>query len=97
MQLEEIIRRLRLLQPDLAGKFGVSRMWIFGSRARGDNRSDSDLDVLVEFGRRGISLFGFAGLELAIEDELGITTQLVEKEALRSDFAATALREAVAV
>jgi hypothetical protein len=97
VQLDEIIQRLRLLQPALADRFGVSQLWIFGSRARGDNQLDSDLDVLVEFDRRGITLFGFAGLELAIEDVLGIPTQLVERGALRADFAVAVLRDAVAV
>lgn len=35
----------RLLSAWAAGKPTIRRLWVFGSRARGDHRSDSDLDV----------------------------------------------------
>ena len=69
--------------PHLREKYGVGRLWIVGSRARGDHRSDSDLDLMVEFERRGISLFGFAGLALEVEDALGIAVDLVEEGAAK--------------
>lgn len=34
---------------ELAKKFGVTNVRVFGSRARGDATSDSDLDLLVEY------------------------------------------------
>ncbi len=69
--------------PSLRKKNGVGKLWIVGSRARGDHRSDSDLDLMVEFERRGISLFGFAGLELEIGDVLGIPVDLIEEGAAK--------------
>ena len=83
--------------PDLATRYGVGRLWIFGSRVSGADRASSDLDLLVEFDRRGISLFGFSELELLLESRLGLTVDLVEREALRPDFRAQVLSSAVLV
>ncbi len=46
--LEEIIRLLQEAKPELAARFGVQRLAVFGSCARGDQREESDIDVLVE-------------------------------------------------
>ena len=75
---ETLTLALRRMLPNLRDKYGVGRLWIVGSGARGDHRPDSDLDLMVEFERRGISLFGFAGQEIEIEDALGIRVDLVE-------------------
>ena len=75
--------RLHAMIPGLRERYGVGRLWIVGSRARGDHRPDSDLDLMVEFERRGITLFEFAGLEIEIEDALGIDVDLVEEGAAK--------------
>jgi hypothetical protein len=40
---------LNLVQPDLCANFGVKRIGIFGSFARGEEKRTRDVDVLVEF------------------------------------------------
>ncbi len=47
MNGQEIIARLRENEPALRAR-GVSHAALFGSRARGDNRPDSDIDIMVE-------------------------------------------------
>jgi uncharacterized protein len=83
--------------PSLRSEFGVSRLWIVGSRARGDHRADSDLDLMVRFERRGISLLGFCRLEQKLTDSLGLTVDLVEEGAMSPRVAETLASDAVQV
>ncbi len=97
MDLKEIQARLRAMLPDLRQSYGVGQLWVFGSRARNSARNDSDLDLLVEFERREISLFRFVGLEQEIGDRLGLKVDLVERSALRPELAPSILSDAVSV
>jgi predicted nucleotidyltransferase len=47
-------------------RFGVKRASLFGSLARGEDREDSDIDILVEF-EAGKSLLDLAGLKIELE------------------------------
>jgi len=55
---------------------------IFGSYARGEQQSDSDLDVLVAF-EQPVSLFDLVRLENELTDELGVEVDLVTKDSLK--------------
>lgn len=61
---------------------GVEYAALFGSRARGDHRPDSDLDVLVRFKRDDKSLFDLAHLQNVLSDEFGIKVDLVTEGAM---------------
>lgn len=43
-----ILRQIREFQPELQKRFGVTRIGVFGSFARGEEDAESDLDILVE-------------------------------------------------
>jgi hypothetical protein len=60
---------------------GVTRSSLFGSCVRGENREDSDIDMLVDF-PRGKGLFEFVGLQFQLEDALKKKVDLVEYESL---------------
>jgi hypothetical protein len=92
--LARIKERLVDMLPELRRKYGVGRLWVFGSRARGQEVAGSDLDLLVEFERRGISLFGFVGLEQEIGDRLGMKVDLVGLSALRPEIRSNVVAEA---
>lgn len=56
--------------------FGVRHASLFGSYARGDQRPESDIDLLVDL-PSGASLFDVSRLGLALEDFLGRPVDLV--------------------
>lgn len=92
--LDDILTELRSLQPTLRHRYPVRSMGVFGSYARGEQHEGSDLDLLVELGD-GVDLIGFAGLQIELSDALGMSVDLVEREALRPRLAEAVLAELV--
>lgn len=79
---EEIILVLRRLSPKLRA-LGISGLAIFGSRARGDQRQESNLDVLVEVPTtRKFSALDLVGVSHVISDELGIPANMFMRRSL---------------
>ena len=79
-----------------AKRFGASEVRIFGSVARGTAQDGSDVDVLVRM-ERGRSLLDLVGLELALEDELGVRIDVVTEDSLHPMLRSTILEEARAL
>ncbi len=69
MTREEIIRFLTAHKSELEDRFGVIKIGLFGSYARGDAREDSDIDVAVELAKENIADRYF-GLLHYLEDNL---------------------------
>jgi uncharacterized protein len=62
---------------------GVKSLFLFGSRARGDERQSSDFDLLVEFSDGSqISYLDFLKMKSELEAILGHKVDLVESASL---------------
>ena len=93
LRREEILKALRESR-ELLDNFGVSRLSLFGSFARDEGREDSDVDLLVEFGRP-IGLFHFVRLQRELGERLGRRVELVTPAALKPQLRNRNLGEAV--
>ena len=96
MHREEAIAALRGYLPVLRRDFGVRRIALFGSTARGEARADSDLDLLVDF-EKDPTFLSFMGLKAFLEDQLGRKIDLVTSDALKPRMRPIVEREAVDV
>lgn len=74
--------------------YGIFHASIFGSYARGEQKSSSDLDLLIE-PPPGATLFDLARLELALEDALGRHVDLVTLNELHPTIREQVMRERV--
>jgi uncharacterized protein len=78
---EDIRSDLRELLPALKKQYGVRELAVFGSWARGEQRQDSDIDLLVDFDRP--IGFEIVALKDEIEAHLGLEVDLVMRGSLR--------------
>jgi hypothetical protein len=91
---DKALARLREALPALREEFGVVRIGLFGSIARGESRPDSDADVLVDL-ERPISYFALQRLEDAVSERLGCHVDLHTRAGLRDYVRASAERDLI--
>jgi uncharacterized protein len=90
------VRRRRREIIAAAAARGVTGLRVFGSVARGEDRPDSDVDLLAEL-PPGMSLFGLARLQAELEAILGTRVDLVPSTDLKPDARSRAERDLVAL
>jgi len=96
MELEQILRVLHSNAQELR-KFGVRRLWLFGSYVRGEAGKNSDLDVLVEFEPGKKTFDNYMELKFFLEEVLGVEVDLITVEALKPRVKKYIWSEAVSV
>lgn len=96
--LEQIKNALTNHKHYLQQKYKVKEIGIFGSYVRGEQKSKSDVDLLVEFDEpSNLTLLDFIGLENYLSEVLGVKVDLVEKHALKPRIGKHVLEEVVNV
>lgn len=76
---------VRLHRPSilkLARQHGLRNIQVFGSRARGDARPDSDLDLLYDLAP-GRTLFDMIGFKQDLEELIGLQVDMASREGLK--------------
>lgn len=80
----------------IAGRFPVANPRVFGSVLHGDDAEGSDLDLLVD-ALPGTTLFDLGGLQVELEDLLGVPVDLLTPGDLPPKFRGVVLAEALPV
>jgi len=95
MNREQVIAALRGHEKELRAA-GVTRISLFGSTARGEQRPDSDVDLLAVFdSSRRLSLLDVVGIERQISEVLGRPVELIEEGTLKPRVQRSVTAEAV--
>jgi uncharacterized protein with HEPN domain/predicted nucleotidyltransferase len=81
--LAAMVRTLRAHMPELSERYGVRSLGIFGSYLRGDQKSRSDLDVLVEFDEHMGTYKNWVALESELTETFGVKVDVVPNENLK--------------
>lgn len=79
---------------DVLRRHGVTNPEIFGSTARGDDREDSDLDLIVDFAP-GTDLIDMVNIKAELEAILGTPVDLIPRDGLKERVRAAAARDLV--
>ena len=85
MNRQRTLELLSRSKPELQARFGVTRLALFGSTARGTATSGRDVDVLVAFDGPATSKRYF-GVQFYLEDLFGCSVDLVTEKALRPEL-----------
>ncbi len=95
MKRDEALQKLKEVEADLRAQ-GVAHAALFGSVARGENRPDSDIDIMVEIAPEiRIGLFQYVGIVQYIEGLFPVPVDVANREGLKPLVRPSAERDAV--
>jgi hypothetical protein len=95
MNANEVLATLRSHESALRAR-GVGHAALFGSVARGEDRADSDLDILVEFDPAAhVTVFDYVGVREYLRELFAQRIDVIDREALKPRILAAAARDAV--
>ena len=83
MKRDEIIKKLKEREADLRAH-GVIHAALFGSAARGEQRPDSDIDILVDLDPAIVAtMFDYAGVKAYVASLFQGSVDVIDREALK--------------
>ena len=92
--IQEIKKTLEQHKEELKERYKIKEIGIFGSYVRGEQKGESDLDILIEF-EEPVSLLDLVRAENYLSELLDIKVNLVPKKDVRPELKERILKEAV--
>ena len=81
LTIEEIKKVIEKIAPE----YNLKRVTLFGSRANGNFREDSDIDLIVDF-PKGTSLITHSSLKIDLEEIFGVKVDVISRGGLKNSF-----------
>ena len=75
MNLKEL-KKIKTQLYQIANKYGIRKVYVFGSVARGESKDISDLDLLIEM-EFGASAFGVGAFQYEVQKLLGVQVDVI--------------------
>jgi len=95
MKKDAIISRLKACEAELRAH-GVLHAALFGSVARGEERDDSDIDIMVDLDPEIVKgMFKYAGVRNLIADMFEVPVDVVDRESMKSNVRPKAVADAI--
>ena len=81
------IEEIKKVVAKIAPEYNLKKVTLFGSRARGNFREDSDIDLIVEFAKNKIvTLMDLSGLKIDLEEIFGVGVDVVTRRSLKGSL-----------
>jgi predicted nucleotidyltransferase len=96
MAIDNVLQGRRKEILGIAHRYGANNVRVFGSRARGEGRPDSDFDILIAVGER-TSLLDIIAIKQDLEDLLSSSVHVVTEDAISPYIREKVLRQAIAL
>ncbi len=80
--LDTVLETIRARRDDIEARYGIRLLGVVGSVARGEERPDSDVDILADITGRP-TLFTLVDAQSALEEKIGRSIDLVLRQELR--------------
>ena len=79
------IEEIKKVVAEIAPKYNLKRVTLFGSRATGKNREDSDIDLIVDF-PKGTGLIAHSSLKIDLEEIFGLNVDVISRGGLKGSI-----------
>ena len=91
MTQADILQTLTAFKANKSSEYGIQALGVFGSMARGQAHSESDLDVVIRLDKQ--DLFNLIGIKQDLEEQLGVAVDVVSYREKMNDYLKSKIEE----